>query len=124
MMPLNNFFFFFQAADGIRDFHVTGVQTCALPICSADGTHWTRMGAARLAGLPSMVQVGLFVTSPDAVTDENAGPALASALFDHVTVSGTRPGSGWTGDNVAGPAYASVSGGFRQTGGTFTVRGS
>src|SRR5215475_14404232 len=31
------FFFFFQAEDGIRDFHVTGVQTCALPICeSAD----------------------------------------------------------------------------------------
>src|SRR5207302_7686014 len=27
-------FFFFQAEDGIRDFHVTGVQTCALPICS------------------------------------------------------------------------------------------
>src|SRR5690606_40553989 len=25
-------FFFFQADDGIRDFHVTGVQTCALPI--------------------------------------------------------------------------------------------
>src|SRR5690606_462811 len=24
--------FFFQAGDGIRDFHVTGVQTCALPI--------------------------------------------------------------------------------------------
>src|SRR5690606_40835685 len=30
-MPL----FFFQAEDGIRDFHVTGVQTCALPISSA-----------------------------------------------------------------------------------------
>src|SRR5690606_40750872 len=26
--------FFFQAEDGIRDFHVTGVQTCALPICA------------------------------------------------------------------------------------------
>src|SRR5690606_12368605 len=26
------FFFCFQAEDGIRDFHVTGVQTCALPI--------------------------------------------------------------------------------------------
>src|SRR5690606_40741663 len=25
-------FFFFQAEDGIRAFHVTGVQTCALPI--------------------------------------------------------------------------------------------
>src|SRR5690606_40690831 len=30
-MPLS---FFFQAEAGIRDFHVTGVQTCALPICS------------------------------------------------------------------------------------------
>src|SRR2546425_11397539 len=29
------FFFFFQAEDGIRDKLVTGVQTCALPICSA-----------------------------------------------------------------------------------------
>src|SRR5690606_41143120 len=29
-------YFFFQAEDGIRDFHVTGVQTCALPICLAD----------------------------------------------------------------------------------------
>src|SRR5256885_4987796 len=33
-------FFFFQAEDGIRDYKVTGVQTCALPIfltfaCSA-----------------------------------------------------------------------------------------
>src|SRR5690606_40425740 len=27
--------FVFQAEDGIRDFHVTGVQTCALPICPA-----------------------------------------------------------------------------------------
>src|SRR2546430_5806898 len=26
-------FFFFQAEDGIRDLTVTGVQTCALPIC-------------------------------------------------------------------------------------------
>src|SRR5436309_10302266 len=34
------FFFFFQAEDGIRDFHVTGVQTCALPIS---------LGARRLA---------------------------------------------------------------------------
>src|SRR5690606_39682047 len=27
--------FFFQAEDGIRDFHVTGVQTCALPILAS-----------------------------------------------------------------------------------------
>src|SRR5262249_576022 len=29
------FFFFFQAEDGIRDWSVTGVQTCALPICKS-----------------------------------------------------------------------------------------
>src|SRR2546429_5906656 len=29
-------FFFFQAEDGIRDVAVTGVQTCALPICPND----------------------------------------------------------------------------------------
>src|SRR5207302_5393952 len=30
----DSIYFFFQAEDGIRDFHVTGVQTCALPISS------------------------------------------------------------------------------------------
>src|SRR5207253_5812724 len=30
-------FFFFQAEDGIRDGHVTGVQTCALPISRCSG---------------------------------------------------------------------------------------
>src|SRR5690606_40627525 len=34
---LSYLLFFFQAEDGIRDFHVTGVQTCALPI-------WVRGG--------------------------------------------------------------------------------
>src|SRR5256885_15811810 len=31
-MRLSSLFFFFQAEDGIRDYKVTGVQTCALPI--------------------------------------------------------------------------------------------
>src|SRR5207253_8522052 len=35
--------FFFQAEDGIRDGHVTGVQTCALPI--------SELRDAQLAGL-------------------------------------------------------------------------
>src|SRR5438046_10564283 len=42
-------FFFFQAEDGIRDWSVTGVQTCALPISSATAAQapaeW-RAGAA------------------------------------------------------------------------------
>src|SRR2546430_6157473 len=37
-------FFFFQAEDGIRDLTVTGVQTCALPIC-----HSSRRVLARCA---------------------------------------------------------------------------
>src|SRR5205823_3936878 len=32
--------FFFQAEDGIRDKLVTGVQTCALPICSEGKASW------------------------------------------------------------------------------------
>src|SRR5256885_5139965 len=31
----DDYFFFFQAEDGIRDYKVTGVQTCALPIFAA-----------------------------------------------------------------------------------------
>src|SRR6266566_2625048 len=41
------FFFFFQAEDGIRDYKVTGVQTCALPIyAGADDRH---LGDRRVA---------------------------------------------------------------------------
>src|SRR5438034_3596213 len=41
------FLFFFQAEDGIRDHCVTGVQTCALPICSHG------KGILALAGQPA-----------------------------------------------------------------------
>src|SRR5690606_39422141 len=39
--------FFFQAEDGIRDFHVTGVQTCALPISPRDLTGRARVSRCR-----------------------------------------------------------------------------
>src|SRR5256885_12739420 len=32
--------FFFQAEDGIRDYKVTGVQTCALPISSGGSSEY------------------------------------------------------------------------------------
>src|SRR5438105_11264351 len=42
------FFFFFQAEDGIRDPLVTGVQTCALPICGVPPlTGTTRICSSR-----------------------------------------------------------------------------
>src|SRR5690606_40234192 len=37
--------FFFRAEDGIRDFHVTGVQTCALPICCVPDAAWRELSA-------------------------------------------------------------------------------
>src|SRR5690625_7381570 len=54
-------FFFFQAEDGIRDGHVTGVQTCALPISVAPPTpgprppcwEWPRPGRVSSASTAS-----------------------------------------------------------------------
>ena len=44
------FFFFFQAEDGIRDHCVTGVQTCALPICKRVFRYETSMKFANISG--------------------------------------------------------------------------
>src|SRR5262249_58888305 len=47
MVVVALFFFFFQAEDGIRDWSVTGVQTCALPIY--DSAEHRRAGEAPIA---------------------------------------------------------------------------
>src|SRR5256885_3026032 len=48
--------FFFQAEDGIRDYKVTGVQTCALPICCPEGVSARRHLAASARGaLPGRI---------------------------------------------------------------------
>src|SRR5206468_9111120 len=49
-------FFFFQAEDGIRDLIVTGVQTCALPICEVR-RRGTR-GEQGLLHLPGLQETG------------------------------------------------------------------
>src|SRR5437870_12312148 len=56
------FFFFFQAEDGIRDGHVTGVQTCALPI-------WGLVGGCRKSRI---------------------APSTAAAVRDYEALIGTR----------------------------------
>src|SRR5690606_39735180 len=61
--------FFFQAEDGIRDFHVTGVQTCALPICTvSDHSLLTHLPGFRNAlddggFLPSQVRSALHLVA-------------------------------------------------------------
>src|SRR2546426_6637861 len=47
-------FFFFQAEDGIRDYKVTGVQTCALPI--SDRRH--HAGQLRCVSQPGEESLG------------------------------------------------------------------
>jgi hypothetical protein len=105
---------------------------------SADGTHWTKVAAVRLAGLPSTVQAGLFATSPGYTvtqnsfggSNNNSGPAQATGVFDHVSLAGASPGT-WTGSTVGGgPAGGPGPGSgpgpvpYTRSGGTFTVTGS
>jgi ABC-type transport system involved in multi-copper enzyme maturation permease subunit len=95
---------------------------------SADGSHWVRVGVARLPGLPATVQAGLFAASPPPAQGrarQVAGPAGATATFDHLGRRGTWPAAGWTGTTIGGNGGARpATGGFRQGGGTVTVSGS
>jgi len=106
---------------------------------SADGTHWTQVGAVQLAGLPSTVQVGMFATSPNYIVTQNSfggdssnsGPAQATGAFDHVGLTGATPGT-WAGTTIGGGGPAGGPGPFggrgsapySRNGGTFTVTGS
>src|SRR2546428_6454399 len=61
------FFFFFQAEDGIRYLIVTGVQTCALPICQVRerGERLEPLTTlAYLAAMTSRVRLGTAVLLP------------------------------------------------------------
>src|SRR5690606_40848448 len=75
------FCFFFQAEDGIRDFHVTGVQTCALPISELaagdlqrvyglDGRRW------RVSSLEPVGTELLRVEAREVVADDNMRPVV------------------------------------------------
>src|SRR3712207_8980596 len=81
--------FFFQAEDGIRDIGVTGVQTCALPICAlffcgisvqtfAQGrtVKGTVTAADDNSALPG-VNVVVKGTSTGTITDPNGGYSLS-----------------------------------------------
>src|SRR5260221_1810447 len=81
---------------------------------SADGTHWTQVGTVQLTGLPSTVEVGMFASSPNYTVTQNSfggnsnnsGPAQATGVFDHVTLTGGGPRGTPTGTAIGpgGPA--------------------
>lgn len=98
---------------------------------SADGEQWTEVGTAHLDGLPSTVQVGLFVASPPSTQyeqrpfelSETGGPSQATAFFDHLDLQGSAQDS-WRGNQVGNDPVLSALGEYQETGGTFTVSGS
>ena len=77
---------------------------------SADGSHWTKIGTATLAGLPSTVQAGLFAASPQYVAASQGFASndftplytRAVAVFDRVSLSGGQPGASWSAGAVGG----------------------
>jgi ABC-type transport system involved in multi-copper enzyme maturation permease subunit len=97
---------------------------------SADGTHWTKVGAVHVAGLGPAVQGGLFVASPDSVQGIGTATSVATAVFGDLGIQGSWLGGNWAGDQVGAessssnghPAFA--PGTFMQSGGTFTVTGT
>ncbi|MFD7711752.1 ABC transporter permease subunit [Streptomyces sp. NPDC059786] len=102
---------------------------------SADGSHWTEVGHAKLPGLARTVRAGLFATSPEAKQDTAAGtgfsPAAATGTFGRPGLTGGWSQSTWTGTQVGGDAGTSGSypnttrGGFtRSDDGGFTVTGA
>ncbi|GLW72666.1 hypothetical protein Kpho02_49650 [Kitasatospora phosalacinea] len=110
---------------------------------SADGEHWTRIGTARLPGLPRTAQVGLFATSPERAEDTGTGtgltPAVATGRFGPAVLSGgwappagdgPDGAGGWTGSLVGADAGTSgsylpgVPGGYAREGAGFTVTGA
>lgn len=102
---------------------------------SADGARWSEVGSARLAGLPSNVEVGVFVTSPGDVQatshDVVFNPAVATATFDRLALAGQWTDRGWTGIQVgtagtSGSYTATLRSGHTQaaSGDGFTVTGA
>src|SRR5262249_56273155 len=77
--------FFFQAEDGIRDWSVTGVQTCALPISTVD---WISYPILDITETPSSIETVLIdhpEIAPSGAGEPSIRPvaaAIANAIFD------------------------------------------
>src|SRR6266498_4955670 len=78
--------FFFQAEDGIRDADVTGVQTCALPICCGIAAAAARLSLGVTADVVSAV-----VSAASMQVAVPAACPIPWAGFGPAAVAGTDP---------------------------------
>src|SRR5215217_7237953 len=82
-----DFFFFFQAEDGIRDIGVTGVQTCALPICQVP-SGWTGPSHLLIKGPPyrqPALAGGAMAISPAAISRATDPPTMQRFMVVSLT---------------------------------------
>src|SRR5690606_40326728 len=82
------------AEDGIRDFHVTGVQTCALPIslvCSASGEEGSVAGAKLEMEGRLRSRAGAAVPPPNSCALTKAGKAVKTAAPSSTTKRRATP---------------------------------
>src|SRR5690606_40182047 len=76
-------FFFFQAEDGIRDFHVTGVQTCALPISRMIISFLASHGGSSARALITAMREGNLQAKPGIVVTNNRDSAIFHWCLDN-----------------------------------------
>src|SRR3989454_8996560 len=106
-------FFFFQAEDGIRDYKVTGVQTCALPISlRLRALPVLGGGARRVTPLGSLAAFEpadsrLSLEREDqqqmiAMTADVSGRSLGGGMSDGRRGLGPRPGAPGVGGGLGG----------------------
>lgn len=97
---------------------------------STDGSHWSDIGTAQLRGLPSTVQIGLFVASPAYFPSgsDTGYPSMATASFDEISVRGDLPTNSWTGEAIGASAFypvlSTASSWHRLSRNAFTITGS
>src|SRR5207244_8867912 len=105
--------FFFQAEDGIRDDLVTGVQTCALPICALESRGLANAGLAgtvlalqALAGSPDMclltVPCGATLMAARLLGEQRLHAVRARSEERRVGEEGSRSGGTEEGERGAG----------------------
>src|SRR5256885_1696128 len=78
--------FFFQAEDGIRDYKVTGVQTCALPISALEQQIQAAIKSVKSQGFcaaswqPEVVALATPLVTPDAIYVLNCSVSTTEPL--------------------------------------------